>query len=118
MRIFVDASLLIYLNLPLPESEASLVEDFWLELLDKHHLYTNVLVFDELLYISKKKYSVPHSETLEFIERAILPYVDILTLGLREYMEARRFIARHGLPPSDAVHAATAVINNLDAIAS
>ncbi len=77
-----------------------------------------MLVLDELLYISKKKYSIPYSETLEFIEKVILPYVDILTLGPEEYTEARRFIADQRLPPSDALHAATAVINNLDAIAS
>ena len=32
MKVFIDANLLIYLNVPMIEEEARLIEDFWLEL--------------------------------------------------------------------------------------
>ncbi len=54
MKMLVDASLLVYLNVRMPEREAKLVEDFWLGLLRNHELHTDVLVF---------------GETLEFIDR-------------------------------------------------
>jgi len=55
MKLLVDASLLIYLNVPLEEERLSLVESFWKRLVRENELYTNMLVIDEVLYISKKK---------------------------------------------------------------
>jgi len=54
MKLLVDASLLIYLNVPLEEERLSLVESFWKRLVRENELYTNMLVIDEVLYISKK----------------------------------------------------------------
>ena len=118
MKIFVDASLLIYLNVKLPENEARRVEQFWLDLLLNHDVYTNILVLDETIYISKKKYDVPITETIEFIDRAVVPYVEILPIGLDEYLKAREYTTKYGLKPSDAIHLATIEVNGLQAIAS
>ncbi|WFO74741.1 type II toxin-antitoxin system VapC family toxin [Desulfurococcaceae archaeon MEX13E-LK6-19] len=118
MKIFVDASLLIYLNVKLPENEARLVEQFWLDLLLNHDIYTNILVLDETIYISKKKYDVPVTETIEFIDRAVVPYIEILPIGLDEYLKAREYMTKYGLKPSDAIHLATIEVNGLQAIAS
>ncbi|MEB3787278.1 MAG: type II toxin-antitoxin system VapC family toxin [Desulfurococcales archaeon] len=118
MRIFVDASLVIYLNVPLPEDEAKVIEGFWLELVDGHSLYTDVLVLDEVVYVSRRKYRVPVNETLEFIDRIVLQYVDVLPLRLDEYLEARDILRRHSVNPSDALHAAVVRLNRLDAVAS
>ncbi len=118
MRIFVDASLLIYLNVPLPEDEARIIEDFWMELVDGHSLYTDVLVLDEVVYVSRRKYRVPADETLEFIDRIVLQYIDVLPLRLEEYLEARNILRRYSVNPSDALHAAVAKLNSLDAVAS
>ena len=47
-----------------------------------------MLVLDELLHISKKKYGIPYNTT-EFIETAILPYT-IIELG-EEYRQAAEY---------------------------
>ncbi len=106
MKIFVDASLIIYLNIKLPEKEAKAVEDFYHNLL-REELYTNVLVLDEAIYVSKKKYGVSVKETLELIDRVILPYVDILPLTIGEYLKAKEYLLKYNLNPSDALHLAT-----------
>ncbi len=118
MKVLVDANLLIYLNVKMPDDEARLVEKFWEELNRNHELFVNLLVLDETLYISRKKYGVPFEETMEFIDRAVLPHTEILTLGLETYVEARKYMIRYGLKPSDSIHAATVEVFGLQAIAS
>jgi len=103
MKIFIDASLLIYLNIPLPDSEASIIENFYKELLSEE-LYTDILVLDETIYISRKKYSVPQKDTIEYIDRAVIPYVDILPLTDQEYEKAKMFIIKYNLKPSDVIY--------------
>jgi len=118
MKIFVDASLIVYLNVKMPEKEAELIEKFWLDLLTHHSLYTNILVLDEVIYVSKKKYEVSIEDTLELIDKAVLPYVDILPIGLSEYLKAREMMKKYNLKPSDAIHVATMENYGLQAIAS
>jgi len=118
MKVFVDASLLIYLNVKMLDKEAELIEDFWLNLLTHHLLYTNVLVLDETIYVSRKKYGVSVEKTLELIDKAVLPYVDVLSIGLNEYLKAREVMKKFGLKPSDAIHIATIENYGLQAIAS
>ena len=118
MRVFVDASLLVYLNVRMPEEEAKLIEKFWLDLVENHLLFTNVLVLDEVIYVSKKKYGVEYVETLEFIDKAVLPYVEILPIGLNEYLRAKELMSKYGLKPSDSIHAATVETQGLQAIAT
>lgn len=89
IKVFVDSSLLVYLNVRMPGAEAKLVKDFWLDLLLNYLLYTSVLVLDEMIYVSRKKYGVSFADTLDFIDRAVLPYVDILPIGVSEYLKAR-----------------------------
>ena len=81
----VDASLLVYLNVPMPKEQARLVESFWEELLREHSLYTNLLVFNEVIHVSKKRYGVEHGETLEFLDRVVLPHVELLPVGADLY---------------------------------
>jgi len=117
LRVFVDASLIIYLNVRLPDGEARKIEDFWLKLLEES-LYTDVLVLDEAIYVSKRKYGVPVEETLELIDKAILPYVEILPLSLEEYIKAREYIVKYKLKPSDALHLAVMDNNGIPVIAT
>ena len=117
MKVFVDASLIIYLNVRLPDGEARKIEDFWLKLLEES-LYTDVLVLDEAIYVSKRKYGVPVEETLELIDKAILPYVEILPLSLEEYIKAREYIVKYKLKPSDALHLAVMDNNGIPVIAT
>lgn len=113
----MDASLIIYLNVKLPEDEARRIEDFWLKLLGEN-LYTDVLVLDEAIYVSKKKYGVPVEETLELIDKAILPYVTVLPLCLEEYVRAREYMVKYKLKPSDALHLAVMDNNSIPIIAT
>jgi len=117
LKVFVDASLIIYLNVRLPDGEARKIEDFWLKLLEES-LYTDVLVLDEAIYVSKRKYGVPVEETLELIDKAILPYVEILPLSLEEYIKAREYIVKYKLKPSDALHLAVMDNNGIPVIAT
>ncbi len=118
MKIFVDASLIIYLNVGLPDEEAELIDSFWLNLVSNNTLYTNVLVFDEAIYVSKKKYDVDYSDTIELIDKAIIPYVNILPLDVDEYVKAKELMKKYKLKPSDALHVATIINNGLQAIAT
>jgi predicted nucleic acid-binding protein len=118
MKIFIDATLLIYLNVPMPENQAQLIYSFWKDLLSKHEIFTNLLVLDEVIYISKKKYDVEQKETLKFIDHTVLPHVELLPIGAELYPFFRLYIIKFGLKPSDALHAATVKRYRLDAIAS
>ena len=41
MKVFVDASLFIYLNVLMREEQAQLVDSFWRNLLSEHEVFTN-----------------------------------------------------------------------------
>jgi len=112
MKVFLDASFLIYLNIG--------VEDERLDKLFKRALseeaYTDVLAIDELLYVSKRKYRVPYEETVAFIDDVILPAVEILPVGLQEYLKMRSNVLKYNLKPSDAIHLAVMENNGIQAI--
>ena len=105
MKVFIDASLIVYLNIRLPEAMARLVEDFYRKLLTEE-LYTDVLALDEAIYVSTRRYRVSLRDSLELVDRAVLPYVEILPLGASEYVKAKRYMVEYGLKPSDAIHLA------------
>ncbi len=79
-------------------------------------MYTDVLVLDEVIYISKRKYGVPYEETIKFLDDVILPTVEILPIGLEEYLKAKENILKYNLKPSDAIHLAVIENNGLQAI--
>ena len=55
MKAFVDANLLIYLNTVRSVAVRVLYENFYVDILEKYKAYTDVLVLDELLYVSWEK---------------------------------------------------------------
>ena len=118
MRVFADASLFVYLNVPMPDEHARLVDSFWRSLLTEHEVFTNLLVLDEVVYVSRRKYGVEEKETLEFVDQAILPHVELLPIGADLYQLFKLYVVEFGLRPSDALHAATIRRYGLDAIAS
>lgn len=103
-NVFIDTNLFVYLNTPSVNFDecAAFYED---EIRD-NHAYTNVVVLDELLYVSKKKYGVPYSTTLDLIDSAIIPYVDILNIDLSTYTTMKEILS-YCPKPSDALIAAT-----------
>lgn len=77
-----------------------------------------MLVLNELIYISKKKYGVPYDLTIEFIEFNVLPYMSIINLGEEEYSQAVKFLVNYKLKPSDALHLGAMLINGINTIIS
>ncbi len=118
MKIFIDSNLLIYLNTISNTHIRVLYEDFYIDLLSKYKAYTDVLVLDELLYLSEKKYSIPYKVTLEFIKSIVLPYVLILGLGEEEFNLSIKYLKKYELKPSDALHLGVMEKNDISIIAS
>lgn len=118
MKAFIDAPLLIYLNAMVDSKDRILYENFYVEILTKYKPYTDVLVLDELIYISKKKYNIPYKVSVGFIESNVLPYVYVLSLGEDEYNYAVKILLEHSLKPSDALHLGVMMKNNITLIIS
>ncbi len=118
MKIFIDASLLIYLNTLKTPGKRGPYEEFYLDLLSKYKAYTDVLVLDETIYVSAKKYKVPYEISLDFIDHLVMPFVRILPLGEDEYKEAAEIIKKYGVKPSDALHVAAMMLNGIVRVAS
>lgn len=115
MKVFLDASLLIYLNTMEKEEEGNvassrdreLLEKFYLELL-KEDLYTNTLILDETLYLSMSKYRVPYSLTFEFIKTNVLPFSTIIPVEELDVGLMEKYLGKYKkLKPSDAIHLST-----------
>lgn len=117
MKVFLDSNLLIYLNI-LKSDYRRIYEAFYLNLLSAYKAYLDVLVLDELIYISKRKYNAPYDLTLSFIDSIVLPYVEILPLGEEEYMKASEILKTYRVKPSDALHIAAMTLNGITRIAS
>ena len=102
--VFIDTNFFIYMNTPTTNLDRFL-EHYEMEL-SNNRIFTNLIVIDELIYISKKKYSIPLEVTLEFIDSMILPFTSILPLEESDYM-----IMKDLLPycpkPSDALIASS-----------
>jgi len=118
MKVFVDASLLVYLNtLRTPEKRRP-YEDFYLRLLSKYKAYTDALVLDEVIYVPAGKYKVPYEISLEFIDSTVLPFVDILPLGEEVYRKAAEMLKTRRVKPSAALHVAVMTLHGIRKIAS
>jgi len=118
MKIFIDAHLLIYLNTLTDSRDRILYENFYIDILTKYKPYTDVLVLNELIYISKKKYGIPYKISIEFIQSNILPYTSILSLSEDEYNYAAKILMEYGIKPSDALHLGAMINNGITLIAS
>jgi len=114
VKVFLDANLLIYINVG---STTEMLE-FWIDLLTRHDPYTDPLVLDETLWISRRKYGITYEQTLQFIDEDVLPYVTLLPIAENEYRAAAEILRKHNLKPSDALHLAAMKLNSIDTIAS
>jgi predicted nucleic acid-binding protein len=117
VRVFLDASLLIYMKTAAEDARRR-YDDFYTELAANNRLYTDVLVLDELLYVSKMRYNVPYTATAAFIDTVTLPFTEVLPLGLNEHKTSIELLNETHLKPSDALHIASMMSNNLTTIAS
>ncbi|MUN28941.1 type II toxin-antitoxin system VapC family toxin [Sulfuracidifex metallicus] len=106
--IFLDANFLVYLNLNVDE-----IRDYYLELLDQESLFLDPLVMDEVIYVSRKKYSVNFVDTINFLDELVSPYVVLLSITAKEYEKAKEVMLKYGLKPSDAFHVAVMLNNSI-----
>ena len=105
MKVFLDASFLIYLNSS-THDERDAIDNLFKELLSKE-LYINLLVIDETLYISKVKYKVPYDATMSFFKSILLPYVQLIPIEESDLEAVERHLLKYDIKPSDAIHLAT-----------
>ncbi len=118
MKAFIDSPLLIYLNTVTNPMARAIYENLYLDILSRYKLYTDVLVLDEVIYVSKKKYGIPYSTSIEFIESIVLPYISVISLGEDEYRLASKLLMEYDLKPSDALHLAAMINNGINTIVS
>jgi len=118
MKAFIDAPLFIYLNTLTDTNIRIPYENFYIEALTKYKPYTDVLVLDEVIYISKRKYGIPYSVTTDFIKSSILPYVSVINLGEDEYAVAVKYLMKHNIKPSDSLHLGAMLNNGISLIIS
>jgi predicted nucleic acid-binding protein len=104
-KLFLDANLVIYLNTVTGE-QRPIIDRFFKGLL-REHLFTNMLVLDETLYVSRRKYAVPYAITMDFLRRAFIPYTQIIPIAEEDLQATERYLADYDVKPSDAIHLAT-----------
>ena len=118
MKAFIDSPLLIYLNTVSNPGSRIPYENLYIRVLTEYKPYTDVLVLDEVLYISRRKYGIPYDVTVEFIESIVLPYVSIVSLGEDEYKLAAKILVEYSLKPSDSLHLGAMLSNGINLIIS
>ena len=59
MKAFIEAPLFIYLNTLSDSNTRMPYENLYIRVLTEYKPYIDVLVLDEVIYVSKKKYEVP-----------------------------------------------------------
>jgi predicted nucleic acid-binding protein len=104
-KLFLDANLVIYLNTVTGE-ERPTIDRFFKSLL-REHLFTNMLVLDETLHVSRRRYGVPYAVTLGFLRRAFLAYTEIIPIAEEDLQATERYLTKYDVKPSDAIHLAT-----------
>jgi len=104
-KLFLDANLAIYLN-TMTGDERSTIDRFFKSLLGEH-LFTNMLVLDETLHVSKRRYAVPYAVTMHFLRRAFLPYTEIIPIAEGDLKATEKYLTKYDVKPSDAIHLAT-----------
>jgi len=104
-KLFLDANLVIYLNTVTGE-QRPIIDRFFKGLL-REHLFTNMLVLDETLYVSRRQYAVPYAMTMDFLRRAFIPYTEIIPIAEEDLQATERYLADYDVKPSDAIHLAT-----------
>lgn len=107
LKLFLDSSYVIYLRY----AESDEIEKYVHSLLEQgvkgdFQLLVNMIVVDETIWILTRKYGIPLGEVFEFIDR-LIPLFDVIALDYMDYDAMKEVITKHGLKPSDALHAAS-----------
>lgn len=70
----------------------------------RERLFTNTLVVDETLYVSKSRYAVPCAVTVHFLTRAFLPYTEVIPIAEEDLQATEQYLTEYEIKPSDAIH--------------
>jgi hypothetical protein len=118
MRAFIDANLLIYLNTVREPKNKRLYREFFEGVLSRYRCFTNILVFDEVLYISNRKYGFSYSDTVDMINSQVLPFVEVIPIGMEEFDKMTEILKWGRFRPSDALHLSSMSSNNIQILVS
>jgi hypothetical protein len=75
-------------------------------------------VIDEALYISNRKYGFSYADTAQMMETQVLPFVEVLPIGLADYRRMTELLPRGGIRPSDALHLSSMLLNDIPMLIS
>ncbi|MEM3476104.1 MAG: type II toxin-antitoxin system VapC family toxin [Candidatus Bathyarchaeia archaeon] len=101
---FLDSNFLIYLNAMISD-ERKRFDEFFMKLL-KEQLFINMLIINEVLYISRK-YGLPYEAALKFLKAIVLPYTEVISIEEGDLKLIEKYLLKYSLKPSDAIHLAT-----------
>ncbi|MFQ5712021.1 MAG: type II toxin-antitoxin system VapC family toxin [Candidatus Geothermarchaeales archaeon] len=104
MKIFLDSNFLIYMNTMTNEERESL-DELFRKLLEES-LFTNMLVVDETLYVSKR-FGLPYDVTFDFLRGIVLPHIQIIPIDEEDIILTEKYLLKYGMKPSDAIHLST-----------
>lgn len=104
MKTFLDSSFLIYMN-TMTNDKRRRIEELFKKLLEEP-LFINMLVVDEVLYVSRK-YGLQYDVTLNFLRSIVLPYTEIIPIEEEDVKPVEKYLLKYDLKPSDAIHLAT-----------
>lgn len=114
--IFVDTNFWIYLISDDKENHEKLIKIY--EKYLSEGLVTNLLVFDEFLYINRRKYQIPYSASIDYWEAVVQKSASILPIDSRIYSKMKSILLGTTLKPSDAIHVATMQGHGIETIIS
>lgn len=103
MKLFVDASFLIYLNASTDEKTRQAINNLFKSII-KDELYTDMLVVDEVLFISARKYKLSYSLTFKFLDSVVMPFTEIVPIDQDDYEKVKQLVELYNIKPSDAIH--------------
>ena len=82
-------------------------------MLNEHNCFTNALVLDEVLFISKRKYGFDYADTIKMIDGQVLPFIEVLPITLKEYRKMTELLVEGGIKPSDSIHLSSMLLNDI-----
>ncbi|MBS7657670.1 type II toxin-antitoxin system VapC family toxin [Candidatus Bathyarchaeota archaeon] len=91
---FLDSNFLIYLN-AMTSDERRRFDEFFMKLL-KEQLFINMLIINEVLYISRK-YGLPYEAALKFLKAIVLPYTEVISIEESDLKLIEKYLLKYSL---------------------
>lgn len=85
--------------------ERESLDELFRKLLEES-LFTNMLVVDETLYVSKR-FGLPYDVTFDFLRGIVLPHIQIIPIDEEDIILTEKYLLKYGMKPSDAIHLST-----------